>query len=169
MELDDSKTVCNSELGGESSEETPLCSVDINTHEEDIEYTGKSNPIIDDHFLQVPSMLGVYLPGFHASSSVIKDEGGKRARHKRSHSVHHVKTSGESTPTRKFSVTSVDRHKPTLNSISRISALSSNFLNASFSNIHRCSSAKNLFSFFSHSQRGVRDQHKELLRESEYI
>ena len=114
-------------------------------------------------------MLGGYLPGFHASSSDIKDEGGKRARHKRSHSVHHVKTSGEATPTRKFSVTSVDRHKPTLSSISRISALSSNLLNASISNIHRCSSAKNLFSFFSHNQRGVRDQHKELLRESESI
>ena len=156
MEHDELEMEYNPEVGQESSEETPLCSAHINTHEEDIQCTGKSNSIIDDHFLQVPSMLSGYWPGFHGSSNVNIDESGKRTRHKRSHSVHHVKTSGDSTPTRKFSVASVDRHKTTLTSISRISALSSNFLNASISNIHRCSSAKNLFSFFSNSQRGVR-------------
>ena len=156
MEYNETELARDNKLDGEKSDEGIMCSININKNEHDNSGMECTNPDIDSHYLTVPNMSGLRLPVYLESETDGQDIIEKRARHKRSHSIHHVTSSGNSTPSRKLSVVSVDRHKRPLTSISRIGALSSNFLNASISNIHRCSSAKNLFSFFSNSQRGVR-------------
>ena len=156
MEYNETAPACDNKLDCEKSDEGIMCSININKNEHDNSGMECTNPDIDSHYLTVPNMSGLRLPVYLESETDGQDIIEKRARHKRSHSIHHVTSSGNSTPSRKLSVVSVDRHKRNLTSISRIGALSSNFLNASISNIHRCSSAKNLFSFFSNSQRGVR-------------
>ena len=157
MEFDNIKTVRKlskqQEIDEEESEENDQCLIDINTNGDNVENVQCSDPIFDSHYLTVPNMFTRRLPGFLDAEENLKETNETKIRHKRSHSIDHVATSGNSTPSRKLSVVSVDRHKTK----SRIVTLSSNFLNASISNINRCSSAKNLFSFFANGQRGVRD------------
>ena len=146
------KLVKQPEFEDEEVEENKLCTIDIKMNEDIADDIKCSHPIIDSHYLTVPNMFARGLPAFHESNEKSTDHDRAKIRRKRSHSIDHVTTSGNSTPSRKLSVVSVDRHR----TFSRISALSSNFLNVSISNIHRCSSAKNLFSFFANNHRGVR-------------
>ena len=113
-----------------------------------------SSPCISNSYsLQVPIIT---IKGFQDVDNDIESQlliGGNR---KRSHSVSHLQTSGDSTPTRKFSSASVDTSKPTINSFSHITTVSSNFLNNSILNIRRSSSAKTLRDFFSPHGRRVK-------------
>ena len=157
MEFDDTQTVRKlskqQEIDEEESEENDQCLVNIKTNEDNVGDMQCSDPSFVSHYLTVPNIYARRLPGFLDTEENSKESNETKIRHKRSHSIDHVTTSGNSTPSRKLSVVSVDRHKTR----SRITALSSNFLNASISNINRYSSAKNLFSFFANGQRGVRD------------
>ena len=157
MECDNTQVVrrLNKEqqIDEEESEENDQCLIDIKSNEDNVGDMQCSDPSFDSHYLTVPNMFTWRSPGFLKAEDSSKESNETKIRHKRSHSIDHVATSGNSTPSRKLSVVSVDRHKTK----SRIVTLSSNFLNASISNINRCSSAKNLFSFFANGQRGVRD------------
>ena len=156
MEFDNTQTVGKlskqQEIDEEDSDENGQCLVNIKTNEDTAGDMQCSDPNFDSHYLTVPNMFARRLPGFLNTEENSKESNETKIRHKRSHSIDHVTTSGNSTPSRKLSVVSVDRQKTR----SRISALSSNFLTASISNINRYSSAKNLFSFFANGQRGVR-------------
>ena len=156
MEFDNTQTFGKlskqQEIDEEDSDENGQCLVNIKTNEDTAGDMQCSDPSFDSHYLTVPNMFARRLPGFLNTEENSKESNETKIRHKRSHSIDHVTTSGNSTPSRKLSVVSVDRQKTR----SRISALSSNFLTASISNINRYSSAKNLFSFFANGQRGVR-------------
>ena len=157
MEFDDTQIVRRLSkqqgIDEEESEENNQCLISIKSNEDNVGDMQSSDPSFDSHYLTVPNIYARHLPGFLNVEENSKESNENKIRHKRSHSIDHVTISGNSTPSRKLSVVSVDRHKTR----SRISALSSNFLNASISNINRYSSAKNLFSFFANGQRGVRD------------
>ena len=112
----------------------------------------RSSPYMSNSYLlQVPIIT---IKGFQELDNDIESQSLIGESKKRSHSVSHLQTSGDSTPTRKFSSASVDTSKPTKKSFSHITTPSSNFLNTSISNIRRSSSAKTLRDFFlSHSRR----------------
>ena len=120
---------------------------------ENKECIDNSESLLGSYYLQVPNTPGI--AGFAGSGTNIENKSLPKEKRKRSNSFQHVPNSGSSTPTRKFSLTSVGGSKSNL---SRIKGLSSNFLSASFSNIHRSSSAKSLLSFFTHNFRGVRTE-----------
>ena len=122
--------------------------------EENNENGNHSASVIGSYFLQVPNLFGISAASFSRT-----DTNNEHTlpilfeTRKRSSSCHNVQTSGDSSPTRKFSLNSVNANKGNLTSISRIGALSSNFLNASISNIHRYSSTRTLRSFFHQVER----------------
>ena len=109
--------------------------------------------ISNSYSLQVPIIT---IKGFQDVDNDIESQLLIGENRKRSHSVSHLQTSGDSTPTRKFSSASVDTSKPALNSFSHITTLSSNFLNNSILNIRRSSSAKTLRDIFSPHGRRVK-------------
>ena len=113
-----------------------------------------SSPYMSNSYLlQVPIIT---IKGFQEVDNDIESQLLIGENRKRSHSVSHLQTSGDSTPTRKFSSASVDTSKPTINSFSHITTLSSNFLNTSILNIRRSSSAKTLRDIFSPHGRRVK-------------
>ena len=112
---------------------------------DDKEDMSSSTYISNSYSLQVPIIT---IKGFQDVDNDIESQLLIGENRKRSHSVSHLQTSGDSTPTRKFSSASVDTSKPTINSFSHITTLSSNFLNTSILNIRRSSSAKTLRDFF---------------------
>ena len=113
-----------------------------------------SSPYISNSYLlQVPIIT---IKGFQDVDNDIESQLLIGENRKRSHSVSHLQTSGDSTPTRKFSSASVDTSKPALNSFSHLTTISSNFLNNSILNIRRSSSAKTLRDIFSPHGRRVK-------------
>ena len=76
-----------------------------------------SSPYMSNGYsLQVPIIT---IKGFQELDNDIESQSLIGENRKRSHSVSHLQTSGDSTPTRKFSSASVDTSKPTLNSASQ--------------------------------------------------
>ena len=141
-----------------SSEQIHSQQTSFRENEENLENDDNSPSVIGNYFLQVPNLLGISVSTCNNSDTNAENKSILGKIRKRSHSVHNVQSSGDSTPTRKLSFGGFDANKRNLAPISRIGAVSSNFLNASISNIHRCSSARTLRSLFTHNYRGVRSK-----------